>query len=385
MRAFSSFSRHDEPLHGAFRVHDAMLALRGPQVASNTSACVIDVVQVVAGGPRSGKSCYIDAQLRGSHATVMVPVHEGFQVRTVIEQYRRVLSTAGSSGADVIGFHIDLYDVQGVDMSSLAKFLHVLMSTGMLVDGDNGESLLLATNVHHRIFVELPALCALSGRNDRESRRAAWPPASDAWSAKNHPYLQQLGPLLLLPSDSFKNINPVTWPLQIDAAASRLASYLRFSNQHGTDKVPSFLEAEGLAQGADAEAFWGERSADATTHGADRAEINAAIDEMLQGRPMSVGSRAAVVRCVAVSLPVMDDLVAEVARPGDGSISGARLWAIPFDQFEGSLKTPYVQNLSAESFMPSFFKLFVKILVHEGVQMLARSSPFSIWLGFLTD
>jgi len=384
MRAFSSFSRHDEPLHGNLRVHDAMLALRSPQDARNTSACVIDAVQVVVGGPRSGKSCYIGSLLRGSHATVKVPVHEGFQVRSAIRQYNRVLKTAGSSGEDVIGFHIDLYDVQGVDMLSLAKFLHVLMSTGMLVDGDNGESLLLATNVRHRIFVELPALCALSSRDDRGSRRAAWPPVSDtAWSAKNHPYLQQLGPLLLLPPDSFKNINPVTWPLQIDAAASQLASCLRFSNQRGTDKVPVFFEGEGLAQGADWGPFWEERSADATTHDADRAEIVAAIDEVLQGLPMSVGSRAAVVRCVAMSLPVMEDLVEEVARPSDGNVSGIKVWATPFNEFGRNLQDLNLQAMSREAYMPNFFKLFVKILVHEAVQMLARSSPFSIWSVFL--
>ena len=424
-----------------------MLALASSDsaaAASTDSSRVIEHVQVVCGGARSGKSDYIQSELSamGALGTVNVSVHEGFRGSNAIEQYLRLVDqrkmlveegitivAADGIPSPLVGIVLNVVDVEGADMIKLRHFLHVLLSCGQLTDSDSGQAACLSTSFRHRIFVELPALCQL-GASMMRGPRPAWP--TGELVSRRHPFLPKMGPLLLLGPSSFTSITESTWPVRIGASSARVAAFLKFALGASTGDAPAAarpsevfeemgLSRETFLRGSveEEKAFWETKADDREWSAQARGFISDALEAVSRDSSQSwcVGTVAAVVRALEMSLPVLCDLEKALEKALEAASQGAKesiepieLWARPFDSLPGwylhsvysgiehtihkvaaeygGLLSDEEQEMQRVEFMEKhtnkyrtdFFRKFCRLLVHEAVQLMScEAPPFSVW------
>ena len=115
----------------------------------------------------------------------------------------------------------------------------------------------------------------------KREKRESWPRPGSVVSARQHPLLPILGPLLLPGTTSFKAVTPDSCPLKIDADAARVAAYLAFSFIEPVGQPPTrpalpseYFVTLGLAPDADkaaAQAFWEARAENAAHVAESRA------------------------------------------------------------------------------------------------------------------
>lgn len=152
-------------------------------------------IHVVAGELGGGKSKWIQEASRSCGATqqYQLIVHEGFEVATLIDQYK-------FHPFEDTSIHINVTEYG--DLALLNRFLHNLIVLGLILDEKSGQSIALLPNLNLSIFVELPSLSTNPINNQR-----VWPPREEAWTAMQHPYISKLPVLtVFVPAANFVSI-----------------------------------------------------------------------------------------------------------------------------------------------------------------------------------
>ena len=104
-----------------------------------------------------GKTHWIQAKLSASSpvGTMSVVIHEGYQPLLFIKRYRKLMKELRqkppSSGGQipVIGIHIDVTPFANVE--ELGRFLHHLISLGLLIDEVSGQSFSIDHQFTHHV------------------------------------------------------------------------------------------------------------------------------------------------------------------------------------------------------------------------------------------
>lgn len=205
---------------------------------------------VVAGGAGSGKSTWIDldSKHRGkaTHTLDMkVVVHEGFDVAMILCEYQKVIQDhcTCENAPWLVILRLDVTPFG--DLLVLGRFLHHLLTLGLLLDEKSGKSAALLPATTLRIYVELPAVNIV----DRHGADACWPSAS--WSASKHPYIQQLPMLtVFVPQDHFISIKG-EWTFVPDEVSRYVAACLHVYDQNKKNVDTAHLPAANNAIGLD--------------------------------------------------------------------------------------------------------------------------------------
>jgi hypothetical protein len=151
-------------------------------------------LQVVMGGPGSGKSTFIRKQMERENAAAYrtLTIHEDFTPEKFIDWYELTSATIGPGTVVGIYFNVTPYG----NLNRLSRFLYNMVAFGLLEDEKTGRVSVLVTEIKHLVFVELPAL-----PDPRSVPRSV-----DEAIVQPHPYISAISVLRLLTEDSSWNV-----------------------------------------------------------------------------------------------------------------------------------------------------------------------------------
>ena len=200
-------------------------------------------VYVVAGLSGMGKSHWLGRNIL-SKSRLHFAVHEGFTVASAIERFKKMLS---KSGRNSFAFCFHVYNVGALEQ--FARFLHHLLSLGLMIDEESGSSFAIPPSIHLRVMIELPEMSSRCRSDDTTAADlpSNWPPLDGTpWNALQHPLLRLLPVLaVVVPPDHYISIRERD-VFHITREAQLVATFLML---HSTTDAENF--ANEIPQDAD--------------------------------------------------------------------------------------------------------------------------------------